>query len=154
MRVKVYSIGGPWTKKIAAVGQNWNGEYILDKDFLHCTITVKDGKGSFKFTGIEPDREKYIREKFESGSCRFVAGGEDPGGGHWDAMERHPAWTPEAIESIVKYELYASSLGATIEYDKWDRASPSKAQQDGQKEQGGWLRFWRKWWSKSSKVAK
>jgi hypothetical protein len=119
----------------------------LDKSRLHCTITVKDGKGSFQFRNSS--REKLIREEFEAPSFRFVAGGEALGGGHWDAAETHPAWSVAAIEAIVKHQLYAFSLGATIEYDPWDRpaASPPRPE-DGKQERRGWFGSLRKWWRK------
>jgi hypothetical protein len=103
MRVKVYEL------------QPVDGKFVLDKDRLQCVITIKKGKGSFKF--FNSRREKLIRELFDGPSCCFVSGGTAPDGTHWDAMETHPAWTVEAIEAIVKNQLYASSLGATIEYD-------------------------------------
>ena len=88
--------------------------FVLDKDCLHCIITVKDGKGSFKFKNSS--REKLIRELFDGPSSVFVSGGKAPDGTHWDAMESHPAWSIEAIEAIVNDELYGHSLGGTIEY--------------------------------------
>jgi hypothetical protein len=103
MRVKVYGLEpGP-------------GGFVLDKSRLHCIIAVKEGKGSFKF--LNPSREKLIRELFNGPSTTFVSGGTAPDGTHWDAMQTHPAWSVEAIETIVNDELYGFSLGATIEYD-------------------------------------
>lgn len=109
MRVKVYGI-----KRRGAVKPS-GGEFVLDKSRLHCIVTVEDGKGSFQF--LDPGREKLIREIFDAPSMVFVAGGQSPGGAHWDAVETHPAWSVEAIEAIVKDVLYGHSLGATIEYD-------------------------------------
>jgi hypothetical protein len=103
MHVKVYSLM-PSTEG-----------FVLDKNCLHCTITMKDGKGSFKFHNSS--REKLIRELFDGPSARFVSGGQTPDGTHWDAMEQHSAWSVEAIEAIVNDELYGHSLGAMIEYD-------------------------------------
>jgi len=88
--------------------------FVLDKDFLHCIITIKNGKGSFKFRNSS--REKLIRELFDGPSSRFVSGGQAPDGTRWDAMEQHPAWSVEAIEAIVNDVLYGHSLGAVIEY--------------------------------------
>jgi hypothetical protein len=89
--------------------------FVLDKNCLHCIITIKDGNGSFKF--INSDREKLIRELFDGPSSRFVSGGQAHDGTHWDAMEHHPAWSVEAIEAIVNDVLYGHSLGGTIEYE-------------------------------------
>lgn len=102
MRVKVYSLM-PSDKG-----------FVLDKNCLQCAITIKDGKGSFKFFNL--GREKLIRGLFDGPSSRFVSGGQAPDGTHWDAMEHHPAWSVEAIEAIVNDVLYGHSLGATIEY--------------------------------------
>ena len=147
MRVKVYDIRPPGRKETEKILHGpGGGEYVLDKSCMHCIITVKEGKGSFKFRN--PSREKLIRKQFDAPSFRFVAGGEAPGGGHWDATETHPAWSLEAIEAIVKHQLYAFNLGATIEYDKWDGKSPPKPPEDDKKERGAWFRFLRKWWSK------
>jgi hypothetical protein len=59
-----------------------------------------------------------IRELFDGPSSTFVSGGKTPDGVHWDAMETHPAWSVEAIEAIVKGQLYGHNLGATIEYEE------------------------------------
>lgn len=101
MRVKVYELkpGG--------------GGFVLDRDRLHCIITIEEGKGSFKF--LNPSREKLIRELFDGPSFSFVSGGRTPDGAHWDAAETHPAWSAEAIKAIVEDELYGHNLGATIE---------------------------------------
>lgn len=104
MRVKVY--------QLQPSGQG----FVLDKSRMHCIITIKEGKGSFKF--LNPSREKLIRELFDGPSSVFVSGGATPDGVHWDAMETHPAWSVEAIEAIVKEELYGHNLGATIEYEE------------------------------------
>ncbi len=147
MRVKVYEIRPPWGKETEKILHGpGGGEYVLDKSCLHCIITVKEGKGSFKF--LNPSREEQIRRKFDAPSFRFVAGGGAPGGVHWDATETHPAWSIEAIEAIVKHQLYGSNLGATIEYDNWDGKSPPKSPEDDKKEKRFWFRFLRKWWSK------
>ncbi|MGA2571554.1 MAG: hypothetical protein ABSF23_13625 [Terracidiphilus sp.] len=115
MRVKVYELKprGGWFHKPSG------GEFVLDKSRLHCIITIEGGEGSFQF--LDPSREKLIRELFDAPSTVFVAGGQSPDGAHWDAVEHHPAWSVEAIEAIVKDELYGHSLGATIEYE--DRKS-------------------------------
>lgn len=104
MRVKVYELmPGP-------------DGFVIDKDLLHCVLEVRDGAGSFKF--VNAKREKLIRELFEEPSSRIVAGGQTPDGTFFDAMETHPAWSVEAIEAVVKDELYGHNLGATIEYDE------------------------------------
>jgi len=104
MRVKVYEL------KPSLRG------HVIDKNRLYCIIDVKNGEGSFRF--VDTKREKIIRELFDAGSHRFVAGGQMPDGHFFDAMESHPAWSVEAIEAIVKEELYGFNLGATIEHDK------------------------------------
>ena len=104
MRVKVYEL------------QPSGREYVLDKSRMHCIITIKEGKGSFKF--LDPSREKMIRTLFDAPSSTFVAGGNSPDGTHWDAVETHAAWSREAIEAIVKHELYGFNLGATIDEDQ------------------------------------
>jgi len=114
MRVKIYSL-----KPKDGVFRPTGGEWVLDKDLLHCIITIKDGKGDFKF--LNASREKLIRDLFNAPSTVFVAGGTSLDGAHWDAIQSHPAWSVEAIEAIVKHELYGCTLGATIEYD--DRRS-------------------------------
>jgi hypothetical protein len=101
MRVKVYEL------------QPGEGGFVLDLDRLYCVITVKDGKGIFKFH--DASREKLIRELFDGPSSCFVSGGTTPDGAHWDALETHPAWSVEAITAIVEDELYGHNLGATIE---------------------------------------
>ena len=114
MRVKVYSL------KPGPKG------FVIDKKCLHCIIEVCDGKGSFRF--FDKRREKRIREIFGAPSSVFVAGGQMPDGASFDAVETHPAWSNEAIEAIVKEELYGLSLGATIEREgnglrQWMRAT-------------------------------
>ena len=104
MRVTVYEL------------QPGDGGFVLDKSRMHCIIAIKEGKGSFKF--LDPSREKLIRELFDGPSSNFVSGGMTPDGAHWDAIETHPAWSVEAIEAIVKKQLYGHNLGATIEYDE------------------------------------
>jgi hypothetical protein len=104
MRVKVYEL------------QPGEGGFVLDRDRLHCVLTIEDGKGSFKF--LNSSREKLIRELFDGPSSCFVCGGATPDGMHWDAMETHSAWSVEAIKAIVNDELYGHNLGATIEYEK------------------------------------
>jgi hypothetical protein len=104
MRVKVYDL------------QPSGGGFVLDKSRLHCIITIKDGKGSFEFHNLK--REKLIRELFDGPTSHFVSGGATPDGVQWDAMETHPAWSVEAIESIVEDELYGHNLGATVEYGR------------------------------------
>jgi hypothetical protein len=104
MRVKVYEL------------QPSGGGHVLDKSRLHCIITIKEGKGSFKF--LDSSREKLIRSTFDAPSSTFVAGGKMPDGTHWDALDTHPAWSREAIEAIVKHELYGFNLGATIDDDQ------------------------------------
>lgn len=104
MRVKVYEL------KPSLRG------YVIDKSRLHCIIEVKEGKGSFRF--LNTKREKIIRELFDAGSNVFVAGGQSPDGMHFDAVEHHPAWSKDAIEAIVKDELYGFNLGATVEEDR------------------------------------
>lgn len=147
MRVKVYEIRPPWKKETERILHGpGGGEYVLDTSRMQCIITVKEGKGSFKF--VNWSREKLIRETFDAPSFRFVAGGKMPGGGHWDGTETHPAWSVEAIESIVKHQLYGFNLGATIEYDKWDDKSPPKPADDDKKAEGVRFSFLRKWWSK------
>jgi hypothetical protein len=101
MRVKVYEL------------HPVDGKFVLDKDRLHCIITIKNGKGAFKFH--DSNREKIIRELFDAPSHVFVAGGTAPDGIHWDAMQTHPAWSVEAIQAIVENQLYGSNLGATID---------------------------------------
>jgi len=103
MRVKVYEL------------QPGDGGFVLDKSRLHCIIVIKEGKGSFKF--LNPIRQKLIRELFDGSSSNFVSGGTTPDGAHWDAMETHPAWSIEAIETTAKHRLYGHNLGATIEYE-------------------------------------
>lgn len=104
MRVKVYQLmPGP-------------EGFVLDLDRMHCVIDIKDGQGRFKF--MNSSREQLIRLLFDGPSSTFVAGGRSPDGTYFDAMETHPAWSVEAIEAVVKSELYGFSLGATIEYDK------------------------------------
>ena len=147
MHVKVYGIRPPWRKETEKILHGpGGGEYVLDKSRMHCIITVKEGKGSFKF--VNSSREKLIREQFDAPSFRFGAGGEAPGGVHWDATETHPAWSVEAIESIVKHQLYGFNLGATIEYEKWDGKSAPESPKDDKKEEGVSFRFLRKWLSK------
>jgi len=104
MRVKVYEL------------KPGDGRFVLDKSRLYCVIAIKDGAGSFKF--LDRSREKLIRELFDGPSLNFVSGGTTPDGAHWDAMETHPRWSVEAIEAIVKGELYGHNLGATIEYEE------------------------------------
>lgn len=89
--------------------------FVLNEDRMQCIIEIHEGKGTFRF--LSPSREKLIRSLFEGPSTRFGAGGRSPDGTYFDAMETHPAWSVEAIESIVKHQLYGHSLGATIEYD-------------------------------------
>lgn len=104
MRVKVYELRpGP-------------SGFVVDEDRLYCMIEINNGKGSFRF--FDASREKLIRSLFEAPSTRFVAGGQDPDGVHFDAMETHPAWSTAAIEAIVSDELYGHNLGGVIEYDK------------------------------------
>lgn len=90
--------------------------FVLDEDRLHCIIDIEHGRGRFRF--LNASREKLIRSLFDGPSTRLVAGGRSPDGFHFDAMETHPAWSVEAIETIVKDELYGHNLGAIIEYDK------------------------------------
>jgi hypothetical protein len=90
--------------------------FVLDRSRMYCLIEVKDGRGSFKF--FDRSREKLIRELFDGPSLNFVSGGMTPEGAHWDAMETHSAWSVEAIEAIVKGQLYGHNLGATIEYEE------------------------------------
>jgi hypothetical protein len=104
MRVKVYEL------KPSLRG------HVIDKDRLHCVIDIKDGKGSFKF--LNSKREKIIRELFDAASHCFVAGGQMPDGAFFDAMESHPAWSREAIVTIIRDDLYGFNLGATIEDEK------------------------------------
>ena len=104
MRVKVYEL------------RPSGGGHILDKSRMHCVITVNEGKGTFRF--LDSSREKLIRSLFDGPSSTFVAGGKSPDGTHWDALETRPAWSVEAIEAIVKHQLYGHNLGATIEADK------------------------------------
>ena len=104
MRVRVYELKpGP-------------GGFVLDTQRQHCIINSKDGKGSFKF--LDLSREKLIRLLFDGPSSAFVAGGKTPDGVYFDAMKTHPAWSVEAIETVVNDHLYGFNLGATIEYDK------------------------------------
>jgi hypothetical protein len=104
MRVKVYDLmPGPTG-------------FVLDKQRLHCIIDVKDGKGNFHF--LNPRREEIIRELFSGPSSTFVAGGKSPDGFYFDAMETHPAWSTEAIKTVVQDVLYGFNLGATIEDDE------------------------------------
>lgn len=114
MRIKVYSL------KPGPKG------FVIDKKCLHCIIEVRNGKGSFRF--YDASREKLIREIFDAPSSVFVSGGQMPDGMSFDAVETHPAWSDEAIEAIVKEELYGLSLGATIEREgnglrQWMRAA-------------------------------
>lgn len=88
----------------------------MDKSCKDCIITIKEGKGSFRF--LNSSREKVIRMLFDAPSSTFVSGGKTPDGMHWDAKETHPAWSVEAIEAIVKHKLFGFNLGATIEYDE------------------------------------
>ncbi len=112
MRVKVYEIKpGPRS----ATTPSWQQGSVLDESRMQCIITIKDGKGSFQF--LDSGREKLIRELFDGPSSSFVSGGMTPDGAHWDAIEHHPAWSVEAIEAIVKEQLYGFNLGATIEYE-------------------------------------
>jgi hypothetical protein len=104
MRVKVYEL------------KPSDGGFQLDKSRMHCVIAIKEGRGSFNF--LDRSREKLIRELFDGPSSTFVSGGKTPDGVHWDAMETHPAWSVEAIEAIVKGQLYGHNLGATIEYEE------------------------------------
>jgi hypothetical protein len=90
--------------------------FVLDRSHMYCVIEIKDGAGSFRF--LDRSREKLIRELFDGPSLNFVSGGTTPDGAHWDAMETHSAWSVEAIEAIVKDELYGHNLGATIEYEE------------------------------------
>jgi tricorn protease-like protein len=101
MRIKIYEL------------HPVDGKFVLDKDRLHCIITVRKGKGTFKF--LDQSREKLIRELFDRPSSHFVAGGTAPDGTHWDAMETHPAWSVEAIQAIVKHRLYGHNLGAMVD---------------------------------------
>ncbi len=89
--------------------------FVWDTQCIHCIIDIKDGKGSFQF--LDPSREKLIRSLFNEPSSTFVAAGKSPDGVYFDALETHPAWSFEAVEAIVKEELYGFNLGATIEYD-------------------------------------
>ncbi|MGO8819177.1 MAG: hypothetical protein ACLQVG_31445 [Terriglobia bacterium] len=147
MRVKVYEIRPSYKKEAANILHGpGGGEYVLDTSRMQCVITVREGEGSFKF--VNSSREKLIRETFDAPSFRFVAGGEMPGGGHWDGAETHPAWSVEAIESIVKHQLYGFNLGATIEYDKWDGKSPPKSPDDDKRKERVWFGSLKKWWSK------
>jgi hypothetical protein len=104
MRVKVYEL------------KPGLGGFVLDPQLMHCIIDIEDGKGRFQF--FDSSREKLIRSLFDGPSSIFVAGGKTPDGAYFDAMETHPAWSVEAIEAIVKEELYGFNLGATIELDK------------------------------------
>ena len=75
MRVKVYEIRPPWKKETERILHGpGGGEYVLDTSRMQCIITVKEGKGSFKF--VNWSREKLIRETFDAPSFRFVAGGK------------------------------------------------------------------------------
>ena len=103
MRVKVYEL------RPSPSG------FVLDEDRLHCIIDIQNGNGAFRF--FNASREKLIRSLFSGPSSRFVAGGKSPDGTYFDAMETHPTWSAEAIESIVKHQLYGHSLGGTIDYD-------------------------------------
>lgn len=104
MRVKVYGLRPGLTG------------FVIDKHRMYCTIDIKDGKGSFEF--FDSSREELIRSLFDSPSSTFVAGGKTPDGFCFDAVKTHPAWSVEAIEAIVKEELYGFNMGATIEYDR------------------------------------
>ena len=101
MRVKVYEL------------KPGDEGFVLDKSRMYCIIAIKEGMGSFKF--LDPSREKLIRSLFDGPSSNFVSGGKTPDGAYWDAIETHPAWSVEAIEVIVKEQLYGYNLGATIE---------------------------------------
>lgn len=104
MRVKVYELEpGPQG-------------FVLDKGRLHCIIDVEEGEGRFRFKDL--GREKLIRSLFSAPSSTFVAGGKSPEGVYFDAVKNHPAWSVEAIEAIVKEQLYGFNLGATIEHDR------------------------------------
>jgi hypothetical protein len=103
MRVKVYEL------KPGPEG------FVLDPQRMCCIIDIKDGKGSFEF--LDPSREKLIRSLFDGPSSIFVAGGKTPDGVCFDAIQTHPAWSAEAIETIAKEELYGFNLAATIESD-------------------------------------
>jgi hypothetical protein len=106
MRIKVYELmPGP-------------SSFVVDKDRLHCIIDVKNRKGTFRFHSTS--REKLIRELFDGPSSTFVAGGKSPDGFYFDAMQTHPAWSAEAIKTIVQDELYGFNLGATIDDDSSD----------------------------------
>lgn len=96
--------------------------FELDKERMYCVIDIKDGKGSFHF--LDPGREKLIRSLFDGPSSTFVAGGRSPDGVYFDAMQTHPAWSVEAVEAVVKGELYGFNLGATIEYDAREPGKP------------------------------
>lgn len=89
--------------------------FVLDNERLHCIIDVKEGEGKFWFK--DPSREKLIRSLFSAPVGTFVGGGKSPEGVYFDAIETHPALSVEAIEAIVKEQLYGFNLGATIEYD-------------------------------------
>lgn len=106
MRVKVYEL------------QPGPAGFELDKDRLHCIIDIKEGKGTFRF--LDSSREKLIRSLFDGPSSSFVAGGKTPEGFYLDAIETHPAWSAEAVEAVVKSQLYGFNLGATIEHERAD----------------------------------
>lgn len=103
MRVRVYEL------------QPGPAGFELDKERMHCIIDIKAGKGSFEF--FDSRREKLIRSLFENPSKTFVAGGKTPDGYYVDAMKSDPAWSAEAVETVVSDVLYGFNLGATIEYD-------------------------------------
>lgn len=75
-------------------------------------VTIKDGKGSFRFHDTR--REKILRDLFEKPVSSFVAGGKTPEGVHWDAGTTHPAWSKEAIELIIGDKLRGYNLGGKI----------------------------------------
>jgi hypothetical protein len=91
-------------------------DFVIDESRLLCIITVGNGSGTFQF--FDAAWEPVIRETFDAPSFSFVYGGTDPEGAHYDGAVTHPAWSREALESIVKHELSGLDMGAKIFYEE------------------------------------
>jgi hypothetical protein len=89
--------------------------FVIDESHPVAVITVKDGIGNIDIR--DKRREKLLRNLFDNPVTSLVAGGRTMEGTWVDVATTHPAWSKQAIETIVGEKLRGHNLGGIITFD-------------------------------------
>ncbi len=100
MRIQIYEL------KRAPEG------FVIDEKRFVALVVIADGIGQLQIH--DPRREKCVRQLFEEPCFSFVSGGTLPNGACVDARISYPAWSPEAMDVILRVKLLRYNLGYKI----------------------------------------